>query len=82
MPTILICPPSVEPLIETAAGIGAIGLPGRGTTPGMGVPAAISPSGSAREPAAGLPVVASITVPFSSTSCTRQSDHMPCAKWG
>jgi len=34
---------------STCPGIGGIGLPGSGTTAGIGVPAAISPSGSARD---------------------------------
>ena len=37
-------------------GIGAMALPGNGTTAGIGVPATISPSGKARAPAAGLPL--------------------------
>ena len=56
-------------------------MPGIGTTAGIGVPAAISPSGRAREPVAGRPLSSS-AVPTSKTSCTRQSDHIPCAKWG
>ena len=47
----------------------------------IGVPAKISPSGKAREPAEGRPAM-SRGVPSSSTSWTRQSDHIPCAKWG
>ncbi|MOA21858.1 hypothetical protein D3C78_1423740 [compost metagenome] len=40
----------------TLPGIGAIALPGSGTMAGIGVPATISPSGSARAPGAGRPL--------------------------
>ena len=39
--------------VTPSAGMGAMGLPGSGTSAGIGVPATISPSGSARAPGAG-----------------------------
>ncbi|MCY1294697.1 hypothetical protein D9M68_271790 [compost metagenome] len=81
----------------TLPGIGGSALPGSGTMAGIGVPAMISPSGSARAPGAGRPLrrangvswkpsspsweTASL-VPSSNTSCTRHMAHMPWAKCG
>jgi len=67
--------------ISTAAGTGAIATVGSGTTAGVGVPVAISGSGSARLPGLGRPL-ASSSVPNSSVSWTRNSAHMPEAKCG
>src|SRR5512138_54713 len=78
----------------TAPGTGARPLPGSGTIAGIGVPATISPSGYARDPAAGvvLPSAHGVVwyvapdtasrVPASNTSWLRQWYHMPCAKCG
>ena len=68
-------------MLTFACGIGAIASPGIGTSAGIGVPAMISGSGSAREPGAGRPFTSS-SVPASKTSWIRHIDHIPCAKCG
>src|SRR5262245_6136945 len=70
------------PSDTVAPGGSAMPRVGSGTIAGMGVPTAISPSGSAREFGIGCPVLALSGVPDSKTSCTRHMLHMPAAKCG
>ncbi len=67
--------------MNTEDGIGAMGSVGIGTRAGVGVPALISPSGSARVPETGIPF-ASNCEPSSNVSWVRHMAHMPAAKCG
>ena len=76
-------------LIGMGAGLTAVDLDdsgslrnvGMGTRAGVGVPALISPSGSARVPATGRPFASNVD-PSSNVSCVRHMAHIPAAKWG